>query len=284
MQIRRSIRIAAVAAATLGLAAGTPATSALADPQSAPITLSAEPDRLKIVGLPCLPGIVKVGMTNTGDSDAFADMTLTPESPLELNRQIFSSWVPARDPDATVTTPVRVTAPQTTKPGDYRLTLASGRSRLSVPIEVRPLPSKKPGDNLALGELASASSVNGTFPGPCGAVDGDKDTKHWASRATGWADGTRDVFPDTYEVALAEPTSISRVELYTMVPAATVGLRDWNVEVRTNDAWATVAEVRGNIVAQVTSTFPAVTADAVRITTLDSNDHAYSRIMELEVY
>ena len=141
--------------------------------------------------------------------------------------------------------------------------------------------------DLAAGEQATASSTHGNFA-VCGAVDGDKDSEHWDT-LTGWNDGTRAVFPDTYDVALAEPTTIDRVQLYTLdsvkYPAATNGLRDWDVQVRAGSgAWMTVASVRGNTAGHVTSTFTPTQADAVRILALAGNGNTYSRIVELEVY
>ncbi|HWD83413.1 MAG TPA: hypothetical protein VG497_31150, partial [Kribbella sp.] len=105
---------------------------------------------------------------------------------------------------------------------------------------------------------------------------------------TGWNDGTRAVFPDTYDVALSAPATVNRVELYTLdsakYPARVNGLRDWDVQVKTGDTWQTVAQVRGNTVGHVTSTFTPVQTTAVRILCLDGNDHTYSRIVELEIY
>jgi len=153
-------------------------------------------------------------------------------------------------------------------------------------VTVDPLPPKGPGDNLALGEQATASSTHGNFT-LCGAVDGDKDSEHWDT-LTGWNDGTRAAFPDTYDVALSAPATVNRVELYTLdsakYPARLNGLRDWDVQARVAGAWQTVAQVRGNTAGHVTSTFTPVEADAVRILCLDGNDHTYSRIVELEVY
>jgi hypothetical protein len=156
-----------------------------------------------------------------------------------------------------------------------------------VPVEVKPMPAKGPGSNVALGEQAAASSTHGNFA-LCGAVDGDSDSNHWDT-LTGWNDGTRGVFPDTYDVALFEPTKINRVELYTLDtaqwPAATNGLRDWDVQVRSGAGdWRTVAQVRDSVAGHVTATFDPIQADAVRILCLAGNGNTYSRIVELEVY
>jgi hypothetical protein len=250
------------------------------------IRISATPQQVQVVGLPCLPGALTVGMTNTGSAARYADMEMTARRPVILDRRVFSSWLPVAEPDRTVSVKVGVTVPRDAKPGKYTVDLNVDRSRLTVPVEVLPLPPKGDGDNLAVGEQAAASSTHGSFQ-LCGAVDGDANSDNW-STSTGWNDGTRAVFPDNYSVTLPNATSISRIVTGTLdsakYPAASYGLRDFDVQVRTGGAWVTVHQVRGNVAGKVTSTFPATTADAVQIVALDSNDHAYSRIVELGVY
>lgn len=251
------------------------------------VQISTDPQQLDVVGLPCFPGNLNLIMTNTGTESRYADLTLTPSGPLQLSRELFSSWLPAVDPDQPVSAPVEVRVPRDTAPGSYRIDLQVDRTKLAVPVQVNPLPDKGPGSNVALGEQAAASSTHGNFA-LCGAVDGNTDSEQWDT-LTGWNDGTRAVFPDTYDVALAEPATIDRVELYTLDsarwPATTNGLRDWDVQVRSGSGdWQTVAEVRGNTAGHVTTTFTPVQADAVRILCLAGNGNTYSRIVELEVY
>jgi hypothetical protein len=281
MRIPRQTVVAAgtlVAAALLGTGSMPVATSDVA--------VSVAPEQLSVVGLPCFPGTLNLTMTNTGSQDRYADLTLEPTGPLQLSRTLFSSWLPAVDPDQPVSAPVEVRVPRDTEPGSYKIDVEVDRSRVTVPVTVEPLPSKGPGDNLALGEQATASSTHGNFT-LCGAVDGDKDPEHWDT-LTGWNDGTRAAFPDTYDVALSAPATVNRVELYTLdsakYPARLNGLRDWDVQAKVSGAWQTVAQVRGNTLGHVTSTFNPVQAEAVRILCLDGNDHTYSRIVELEVY
>jgi hypothetical protein len=252
-----------------------------------PVKVSTDPQQLSVVGLPCFPGNLALTMTNTDRVGRYADLTLHPSGPLKLSRELFSSYLPAVDPDQPVTAPVEVRVPRDTPPGSYQIDLEVDRTRLTVPVEVKPLPPKGAGSNLALGEQAAASSTHGNFS-LCGAVDGDTDSEHWDT-STGWNDGTSGAFPDNFDVTLAEPSTIDRVELYTLdsikYPAAKNGLRDWDVQVQTGGgAWQTVAQVRGNTLGHVTSTFAPTNADAVRILALDGNGHSYSRIVELEVY
>jgi hypothetical protein len=300
MSTRRSafILVASVAATVVAsttismLGATTGSTAPSAEPadlqgsEPGAVQLSVDPQQLSVVGLPCFPGNLNLTMTNTGSEPRYADLTLDPSGPLKLSRELFSSWLPAVDPDQPVSAPVEVRVPRDTQPGSYAIDLEVDKTKLTVPVTVNPLPPKGPGDNLALGEQAAASSTHGNFT-LCGAVDGDKDSEHWDT-LTGWNDGTRAVFPDNYDVALAAPATINRVELYTLdsvkYPAKSVGLRDWDVQVRNGSTWQTVAQVRGNTVGHVTSTFAPVQADAVRILCLDGNDHTYSRIVELEVF
>ena len=281
MRIPRQTVVAAgtlVGAALLGSSSMPSATSSVA--------VGVAPEQLSVVGLPCLPGTLNLTMTNTGKQDRYADLTLQPTGPLQLSRTLFSSWLPAVDPDQPVTAPVEVRVPRDAKPGSYKIGVEVDRTRVTVPVTVEPLPPKGAGDNLVLGEQATASSTHGNFT-LCGAVDGDQDSEHWDT-LTGWNDGTRAAFPDTYDVALSTPATVGRVELYTLdsakYPAKTNGLKDWDVQVKAGDAWQTVAQVRGNTVGHVTSTFAPVQADAVRILCLDGNDHTYSRIVELEAY
>lgn len=270
-------------------AAGSPATADQPGVASQPgaVKVSTDPQQLSVVGLPCFPGNLALTMTNTDRVGRYADLTLHPSGPLKLSRELFSSYLPAVDPDQPVTAPVEVRVPRDTPPGSYQIDLEVDRTRLTVPVEVKPLPPKGAGSNLALGEQAAASSTHGNFS-LCGAVDGDTDSEHWDT-STGWNDGTSGAFPDNFDVTLAEPSTIDRVELYTLdsikYPAAKNGLRDWDVQVQTGGGgWQTVAQVRGNTLGHVTSTFAPTKADAVRILALDGNGHSYSRIVELEVY
>lgn len=296
MQMHRQSRILGAPLVAFGAAAAVLASVAAAPsaeggagqgkPRPGQVVVSAEPQQLDVVGLPCFPGRLEATMTNTGEEDRFADMTLDADEPLTLSRGVFSSYLPAADPDQPVSAPVEVRVPRDTAPGAYEITLDAERDLLTVPVQVQPLPAKGPGDNLALGEQASASSTHGRFS-VCGAVDGDADSENW-STSTGWNDGTRGAFPDTYDVQLATAVPVDRVELYTLdstrYPASGFGLSDWDVQVRAGGTWQTVDEVRDNTVGHVTSTFAPVTADAVRIVGHGNNNNDYSRIVELEVY
>ncbi len=142
--------------------------------------------------------------------------------------------------------------------------------------------------NLARFVPVSASSEHLPVYPACGAVDGDRDSEHWA-KTTGWNDATKGNFPDWLQVTFDQPQTVGRVDLYTLdskqYPAAKYGLKDWDVQAKVGDAWQTVAEVRNNVAGLKSSTFTPVTATAVRILALASNEGpTYSRVVELEVY
>jgi hypothetical protein len=247
------------------------------------VELAAAPERVELVPLPCFSATVDVSMTNPGTTAVFADATVAAQDPLQASRGAFSSYLPA---GFTARAPVALIAPRTAQPGEYELRVESGRARLTVPVSVTQPPAKGPGDELAYGELATASSTHGNFD-VCGAVDGITDSEQWDTR-TGWNDGTRTVFPDSYRVQLGAPAQIQRVKLWTLdsrqYPAARYGLRDWDVRALVGGSWQTVAEVRGNTAGAAESAFDPVTAEAIEIVGLASNDRAYSRIVELQVH
>jgi hypothetical protein len=282
--MRRQLAVVLVSATALGLL--TAVVSTAARPDRDPVRLSATPERVEVVGLPCLPSAFQAGMTNVGTADLYADLELTPSGPVLIDRRVLSSWLPAWDPDHTVNTRVAVTVPRDAEPGVYDLRLSTAGARLTVPVEVLPPPPKGAGDNQVLGEQAVASSTHANFD-VCGAVDGNTNSDEWDT-LTGWNDATSGVFPDTYDAVLAAPAPIARVETWTLdsarYPAARYGLRDFDVQVRVDGAWQTVHEVRGNVAGRVTSTFAPVTADAVRIVGLASNNRDYSRLIEVEAF
>jgi alpha-L-rhamnosidase len=131
------------------------------------------------------------------------------------------------------------------------------------------------------------------------ANDGGTDSSVWLNGVGGWNDDTSKQFPDTLTATWAEPVKIGRVKLFTLdsakYPAAKVGLRDFDVQVRDDGGtahgrsgrgggWRTVSTVTGNTSGTVERTFPAATTGALRVVVHDTNDHASSRVIELEGY
>jgi hypothetical protein len=250
------------------------------------VTLAAEPAALSTTGLPCLPVDFTVTMTNNTSEPVFADTSITAQRPVALSRDVFTSYLPAADPAQPVSAVVDVTVPRDTAPGTYDILLRSGRRSVTVPVEVTAIPQRGPGDNLAYGERATASSTHGRFD-PCGAVDGDSAWQNW-STSTGWNDGTSRVFPDWLAVEWPTPEQVERVVIHTYAtptsPAARQGIKDFDVQVREGGTWTTVREFRNNTAAQITATFPVRRTDGVRVVVHSSNSGDYSRILELEAY
>lgn len=132
-------------------------------------------------------------------------------------------------------------------------------------------------------------SASSSYPGhpPEAVNDGDTTSDGWDS-ARGWNDGTIAAFPDTLTATWEQPVTLRRAVVYTLdsatYPAADWGLRDYDVQALEDGQWQTVAQVRGNVSGTVTSTFDAVTTTALRLSIADTNDHAYSRVIEFEAY
>jgi len=244
------------------------------------VEISATPQPVEVVPLPCFPaGKLTLGMTNTGRKPTIADMRVAGDAALTLSRHQFSSYLPV---DQLVKAPLEVTVPRGTAPATYSVDLTVGKQHLQVPVVIKPVPAR---DNVLLGEQAVASSTNGNMR-LCGGVDGNADSEQWG--ASGWHDNTKGVFPDTYGVDFVQPTTIGRVVLQTLdstkYPAAVMGVRDFDVRLRNNGVWTTMEEVRGNTTGRLVFTFEPRAVDAVQLVIHDSNDHGYSRIVELEAY
>ncbi|BCJ30333.1 alpha-L-rhamnosidase [Actinocatenispora sera] len=205
-----------------------------------------------------------------------------------------------------VTPRVSVTGGFTAKVGQHRVTLHGGET-VAVPVAVtRTDPGVRSGtlslsaagtrtavaltqtdDWARLAMMTSSSDHNGSAASYTN--DGRTDSAYWHNGVGGWNDGTSKQFPDTLTARWSHPVSVRRVVVYTLdsvqYPASRYGLRDYDVQVAVADGgWRTVASVRGNTAGHVESTFPAVWTSAVRLSISDTNDHGYSRVLELEAY
>ncbi|RMI42845.1 COG1361 family protein [Streptomyces triticirhizae] len=250
------------------------------------VVLSATPTSLTANELPCLPTSFDVTLTNTGRQPVFADATLAADEPIDLSHDVFSTYLPATDPDQPVSRTVDVRVPPGTEAGTYDVTVTSGRQRVVVPVTVEAVPEPGPGANLAFGQRATASSTHGRFTA-CGAVDGDSDYLNWSTK-TGWNDADSGKFPDWLAVNWPEPVELGRVETVTYGtpsrPAALQGIKDFDVQIHSGGEWLTVGSYRDNTLDRVVTTFDPVTTDAVRVLVHASNSGDYSRILELEAY
>ncbi|MFF0519822.1 family 78 glycoside hydrolase catalytic domain [Actinomadura nitritigenes] len=141
--------------------------------------------------------------------------------------------------------------------------------------------------NLVRSATMSASSTH-SGSSPAWANDGGTDSGVWLNGVGGWNDDTSKSFPDTLTATWKDPQRIGRVEVYTLDSpsnsAAKSGLRDFDVQAQVGGQWTTVATVTGNTAGRVERTFAPVQASALRLLVHDSNDHNYSRVIELEGY
>ena len=234
------------------------------------LTLATDVAQVAVTPVPCAKQGFELRFGNTGKTAVYADAFLDAEAPLTLSRKLVSSYLP---PGYTLKVPIAVNAPRGSAPGSYTIEIRAGEGAFVRDVSV---------------EAVSASSEHLPVYPACGAVDGDHDPEHWA-KTTGWNDATKGNFPDWLQVTFDQPQSVGRVDLYTLdslqYPAARYGLKDWDVQAQVGGAWQTVAEVRDNVAGLKSSTFTPVTATAVRILTLASNEGpTYSRVVELEVY
>ncbi|WP_116952984.1 galactose-binding domain-containing protein [Jiangella endophytica] len=287
MHSRHRTSTAALGAAATVIALGVvaiaaaPGDSAPADAAVPPsLELSAGPDRLDVAPGLCSPSTVQLGVRSLDAEPSYPTVDVVAPPPLRVSRDTFTTYVPT---EYAAMTPIDVVVPGDTAPGAYDLTVKSGAGRLTVPVTVTERASG-PDTNLALGQETTASTV-GNLTTPCGVVDGDYSytLEGYNRPPTAWADGSPGVFPDQLETYLARPAVVNRVDVHTH-PEARFALRDWDVEVRTDAGWTTVASVRGHTSGGATSTFPSVRADAVRITTIATNGYAYAIVTEVEVY
>jgi hypothetical protein len=246
----------------------------------ASLELTAGPDRLDVAPGLCAPSTVQVGARSLDGEAAYPTVRIAAPLPVRLSRTDFTTYVPAAYP---ALTPVDVVVPGDTPAGEYDLSVRSGGSRLTIPVTVTERASG-PDANLARGQETTASTV-GNLTTACGVVDGNHTyTLEGFNRPpTAWADGSPGIFPDQLEIRLARPAPVGRVNVHTHAEAR-FALRDWDVALHTEAGWTTVASVRGHTAGGATSTFPAVRADAVRITALATNGYAYAIVTEVEVY
>src|SRR5699024_7001866 len=171
-------------------------------------------------------------MTNTGDTAAFVDARFRAPS-FQLSRQAWSTYLPATDPEQTVTAPLRIAATRATPPGDHMVTMRVPGGLLRIPVTVTAPPGNGPDDNVALHRQAFASSTHHNVA-LCGGVAGNTDSDRWADGGTPGA--TAGLFRDVYGVVLDPALPVRRVEVHTLDSATDaaweMGIRDFDVEVR----------------------------------------------------
>lgn len=184
------------------------------------------------------------------------------------------------DVGETAALPISVRRTTADPPSGGELVVSAGAGSVQVPLT--------PTDDLVRTAMMSASSTHdGWNPDRTndGQVAAQTDYATWNAGA-GWNDGDKGMWPDTLTAGWVSPVTLSRAVVYTLdapnAPAATNGLRDYDVQALVDGAWTTVAGVRGATTGTITSSFAPVTTTALRLLITDSNDHGYSRVVELE--
>lgn len=191
----------------------------------------------------------------------------------------------------TVSGPDRVSVPAN---GDAQMTITVTRTgtaageltvtvlRQSETVTLTPSDNWVRIANLTASSTHPPSSVNNLN-------DGDTNSEHWGGGgAGGWNDDTANVFPDTVTATWDHAVTLSRVRIFTLdspgLPAASWGVRDLDVRLHVDGSWRTVAQIRGNTVGMMEVTFASMQTTQLELVILDTNDHAYSRLLEIEVY
>ncbi|MEV0404107.1 family 78 glycoside hydrolase catalytic domain [Actinoallomurus sp. NPDC050550] len=159
------------------------------------------------------------------------------------------------------------------------VTLTAGDDSASAPVAVT-------GNLVRLATMSASSTHSGSDP--AWTNDGGTDSEAWLNGVGGWNDDTAAEWPDTLTATWDAPVTLGRVRVFTLnsskSSAAKSGIRDFDLEARVDGTWRTLATVRGNTAGVVERTVDPVQASALRVVVLDSNDHKYSRVIELEGY
>jgi PKD repeat protein len=192
-----------------------------------------------------------------------------------------------------------------TSKGNYRALLSVKDSRGASNINVAQafISALDPTDRInhalaANGGTATASSeIANTFPASS-AINGDRAGANWGNGTGGWNDNTRDVYPDSLEVAFNGTKTIDEIRLFTLQDqynsvhepttsdtCTVYGLLDFDVQYWDGSQWVTIpnGSVTGNDRVIRTFNFPAVTTTKIRVVVNNARAH-FSRIVELEAY
>jgi hypothetical protein len=189
-----------------------------------------------------------------------------------------------------------------TSAGNYRalLTVTDSRGATNINVADAFINALNPNERVNYALAANGGTATGSttyssgFPASS-AIDGDRAGRNWGAGG-GWNDSTRDIFPDSLEVAFNTAKTIDEVRVYTLQDQYTnvgepteattcnvYGLLDFDVQYWDENGWVTVpgGSVTGNDKVIRAFTFPAVTTTKVRVLVSNARVH-YSRIVELE--
>jgi len=137
--------------------------------------------------------------------------------------------------------------------------------------------------------VTAASTLDPGFYPADSVVDGVVSSALWGAGG-GWSDGTPgDFTDDRLEILFNGTRTIDKLTVHTLdssaFPAASFGIKDFNLEYWDGSAWAALGDaVVNNTSALKTVSFAAVTTDKVRLNVTASNDGLHSRVTEVQVF
>jgi hypothetical protein len=190
-----------------------------------------------------------------------------------------------------------------TTAGVYSVTAVAtdnlGLTRASAPITVR-LTTSGSRVNVAQasnGGIAVASSIYSAAYPAAGAINGDRKGVNFGNGG-GWADGTRNVWPDWLEVQFNGSQTIEEIDVFTVqdnvaspatpTPGMTFtqyGIEDFIVEYWTGSGWQAVPNgvVTNNNLVWRQIIFTPLTTSRIRVA-VTKGKASYSRVVEIEAF
>lgn len=248
---------------------------AVVDPNSVlPDVVIAQTSAQELLTLAGYPAKLTATVQNTTDAPATVTPTVTADPGYQVSIDPNQLTLPAGARGT-----INVTVVRTAGTGNGELVLTVQDQKTTLPLIAT--------DNAVRVATMSASSTL-AISSPALANNGSTDSEQWGNGAGGWNDGTANTFPDTLTASWDEPVNLSTVRVYTLnsraYPASAWGLRDYDIDINPGNGWTTVAQIRANTAGMIESRFDSTPATAIRLTIHDTNDHGYSRVMELEAY
>lgn len=252
------------------------------------------------------PNAVLSAMPTSGNAPLMVNFNASGSSDPDMGDTVVSYTFNFGDGSGVVTQSTPTISHTYTSPGDYRASLrvtdSHGAVSQNVAEAVIMVGEVSTRTNYALttsGGTATGSSeyASGGFPA-VSAINGDRTGGNWGGTTGGWNDNTRDVQPDSLEVAFNGAKTIDEIRLFTLqdqytnaqepTPAMTCtvyGIQDFDVQYWDGSQWITVpgGSVIGNDRVMRVFTFSPVTTTKIRVVVNTVRVH-FSRIVELEAY
>ncbi|MCA1593762.1 MAG: PKD domain-containing protein [Acidobacteria bacterium] len=193
------------------------------------------------------------------------------------------------------------TAHTYTQPGSYRAVLnvkdSGGAVNANIADKIITVNQGGCSTNWALDSNGATAAASSTYTSrnyqPQHAIDGDRTGVAWESGG-GWNDATRDVYPDSLEVAFNGAKPIHEIRVYTLqdnfkqpqTPNETMtcglyGLLDYDVQYWDGASWVTIQSITGNNKVLRVIPFAEVTTTKIRVVVNNARAH-FSRIVEVE--